>query len=100
MHYLLIYDLADDYLERRPAFRSEHLALAWQHADDGRLLLAGALDAPADTAVLVFTGDSPSAAEAFANADPYVVNGLVKHWRVRPWNTVVGRLAASPVRPG
>src|SRR5690606_22440576 len=27
-HYLLIYHLKDDYLERRPRFRSEHLGLA------------------------------------------------------------------------
>jgi uncharacterized protein YciI len=31
-----------------------------------------------------------SAAEAFAAADPYVRNGLVTSWRVRPWTVVVG----------
>ena len=66
MHYLLMYDLADDYLERRPQFRSAHLALAWKAVDQGHLLLGGALD-PADTAVLLFTGDSPAAAEAFGS---------------------------------
>jgi uncharacterized protein len=30
MHYLLIYELAPDYLERRGAFRNDHLKLAWQ----------------------------------------------------------------------
>jgi uncharacterized protein YciI len=39
------------------------------------------------------------AAEAFAKADPYVAQGLVKEWRVRPWTTVVGKDAATPVRP-
>ena len=28
--------------------------------------------------------------EAFAQADPYVRNGLVREWRVREWNVVVG----------
>ena len=47
--------------------------------------------------MLLFSGDSPAAAEAFAKADPYVVNGIVTKWRVRPWTTVVGRDAAVKV---
>jgi uncharacterized protein YciI len=38
--------------------------------------------------VLVFR--SAAAASAFAEADPYVVNGLVTSWRVRQWTVVVG----------
>jgi uncharacterized protein YciI len=99
MHYLLFYDLTPDYIERRGAYRGEHLKLAWQaHADDG-LVLAGALGEPTDRAVLLFEGDSPDAAKRFANADPYVRNGLVKRWEVRAWTTVVGAQAATPVRP-
>lgn len=97
-HFLLFYDLAPDYLERRPQFRTEHLALAWQAQQRGELVLAGALADPVDGAMLLFQGDSPAAAEAFAAADPYVKHGLVMQWRVRPWNTVVGDGAANPVR--
>jgi uncharacterized protein YciI len=52
--------------------------------------------------VLLFQGTSPAVAEAFARADPYVTNGLVTHWRVREWTTVVGPMAAValPVEPG
>jgi uncharacterized protein YciI len=99
MHYLLLYDLAPDYLDRRPRFRDEHLALAWQAHDRGELVLGGAVTEPVDTALLLFQGESPAAAEAFANADPYVRNGLVKSWRVRPWTTVIGAQAATPIRP-
>jgi uncharacterized protein YciI len=49
--------------------------------------------------ILLFSGDSPAVAENFAKADPYVKNGVVKQWRVRPWTTVVGNDAATPVRP-
>ena len=98
-HYLLIYDLADDYLERRPEFRGAHLTHAWAAHARGELLLAGALAEPADQAVLFFQGDSPAVAERFADDDPYVKNGLVKVWRVRAWTTVVGEDAATPVRP-
>ncbi|MEM5317795.1 YciI-like protein [Paraburkholderia sp. JHI869] len=98
MHYLLMYELADDYLERRPEHRSAHLTLAWAAVERGELLLAGAIADPVDNALLLFQGDSPAAAEAFARADPYVLSGLVKHWRVRPWQTVVGEAASNPVR--
>ena len=100
MHYLLFYETAPDYLARRSEFRSAHLALAWQAHERGELILGGALDDPADGAVLFFQGDSPAAAERFAAADPYVQNGLIARWRVRPWITVVGAGAATPVRPG
>jgi len=98
MHYLLMYDLASDYLDRRTAFRSEHLELAWQASGRGELILGGALADPVDSAVLLFQGDSPAVAERFAVADPYVKNGLVTRWRVRPWTTVVGDSATTPVR--
>ena len=99
MHYLLFYELAPDYLERRTEFRAEHLALAWASHARGELVLGGALAEPVDGAVLLFEGDSPDVAERFATSDPYVKNGLVARWRVRPWSTVVGEDAASPVRP-
>jgi len=99
MHYLLFYETADDYLERRAAYRDEHLKLAWAASERGSLILGGALTGPADTALLLFKGDSPQAAEDFARRDPYVQNGLVKRWYVREWRTVAGELAASPLRP-
>jgi uncharacterized protein YciI len=99
MHYLLCYELAPDYLERRGEYRTPHLQLAWQAQERGELVLAGALAEPADRAVLLFQGDSPAAAEAFAKADPYVTEGLVLSYKVRPWSTVVGDLAFAPVRP-
>ena len=63
-------------------------------------MLGGALGDPVESALLLFQGDGPEVAERFARSDPYVLNGLVTRWRVKPWNTVVGDLAASPVRPG
>ena len=99
LHFLLMYDVAPDYLQRRGEFRDAHLALAWQAHERGELVLAGALAEPADGALLLFSGDSPAAAERFAAADPYVRNGLVTKWQIRPWTTVVGQDAASPTRP-
>lgn len=95
-HFLLTYDLAPDYLARREAWREAHLAHAWAAVDRGELLLGGACE-DGQQAFLVFTGDSPAAAEAFAAADPYVVHGVVTGWRTGRWNTVVGPLAAAPL---
>src|SRR5262245_55100766 len=97
MHYLLMYDVVPDYVERRAAFRAEHLALARAANARGELVLGGALANPVDGAVLLFRGDSPSPAEQFAANDPYVRNGLVTRWRVREWTTVVGDDAAVKV---
>jgi uncharacterized protein len=98
MHYLLFYEVSDDYLSRRGEFRAEHLDLAWQAVERGELLLGGALEDPVDEAVLLFEADAADVPAAFAVADPYVKNGLVAKWTVRPWNTVVGPQAANPVR--
>jgi uncharacterized protein len=96
MHFLLWYDVVPDYADRRKALRSAHLEHAQRAVARGDLILGGALAKPIDGAVLLFQGDSPAVAEAFATADPYVVNGLVTRWRVREWTTVVGAAASSP----
>ena len=75
MHYILFYDVEGGYVEGRAKFRADHLNLARQAHERGDLVLAGALADPVDAAVLVFR--SGQAAEAFAQADPYVRNGLM-----------------------
>jgi uncharacterized protein len=98
MHYLLFYEVSEDYLSRRGEFREEHLAKAWKASAQGELVLGGALADPVDHAVLLFKGDTPEVAERFARADPYVTNGLVKRWYVRQWTTVAGEDAATPIK--
>jgi uncharacterized protein YciI len=91
MHYLLFYDVVDDYVTRRAPLRAAHIGHARESMARGELVLAGAFANPPDGAVLLFRGASPEAAERFAENDPYVTNGLVTKWRVREWTTVVGR---------
>jgi uncharacterized protein len=93
MHFLLLYDLVPDYLDRRAMYRDHHLQLAREAHARGELRMAGALADPADMALLVFTDEQ--AAERFAQADPYVGNGLVTRWRVRPWTVVIGGETAT-----
>jgi uncharacterized protein len=96
VHYLLFYDVAEGYAERRVPFRAAHLAHARTAVARGELVLGGALADPLDKAVILFQGDSPDVAESFARNDPYVLNGLVARWYVRPWTTVVGKDAFAP----
>ena len=89
-YYALLYDVVDDFIAQRAAYRDEHLRLAREAHAHGELMLAGALADPADGALIVFQGESPAAAETFARQDPYVKNGLVTRWKVRSWTVVVG----------
>jgi uncharacterized protein YciI len=92
----LIYDLADDYLERRAALREDHLGLARAAHERGELVFAGAFSEPVDRALLVWSTDDVSVVERFAAADPYVLNGLVTSWQVRKWNVAIGDSGAAP----
>lgn len=89
MYYVLFYKTVENYIEKRTPFRAEHLRLAEAARQDGRLIMAGALDEPADAALLIFKCEKELVMQ-FAENDPYVKNGLIKEWTVRPWNVVVG----------
>ena len=90
MYYALLYKTVDDYLERRAPHREKHLAYATAAHERGELVMAGAFAEPTKDALLVFKGSNPSVAENFANGDPYVLNGLIVEWTVRPWTVVIG----------
>ncbi len=95
MHILLFYDVVDEFVAKRAPFRSEHLELVRLSHERGELILGGALAEPVDGALLVFSGNSIAAAEAFAKADPYVRNGVVTGWRVRKWTTVAAEAGVT-----
>ncbi len=89
-HFALIYEMVENFVERRKPYREAHL----QHINDaharGLIVMAGPLGDPPDGGLLIFRADSPAAVEAWVRADPYVTNGIVVGSRVRPWNLVIG----------
>ena len=89
-YFALTYDTVENFSERRTPFRPEHITLVRDAHARGELVMAGALGDPAG-ALLVFRAADKSIAENFAKADPYVKEGLVKSWTVRPWTVVVGQ---------
>jgi hypothetical protein len=84
MHFLLFYDFVQDMATRRIPVREAHLKVARAANARGELLIAGAYGDPPNGAVLVFSGER-AVVEAFVAADPYLANGLVTSWRIRPW---------------
>ena len=89
-YFALTYDVVDDFANKRMPFRPSHLKEVRDAYARGELIMAGALGEPAG-ALLVFRGADKSIAENFATADPYVKEGLVTAWKVRPWTVVVGQ---------
>jgi uncharacterized protein YciI len=90
MYLLLLYDVVDDYVNRRAPFRDDHLRVATEAVEKGQLILGGAFDNPVDGAALVFKADDRSVVEEFVNNDPYVQNGLITSWKIREWTVVIG----------
>ena len=89
--FALLYDFVPGFADRRAPFREAHLRLLHDAQARGLLVTSGPLGDPPDGALLVCRAESASAVEDLARADPYVIEGLVSAWRVRPWTIVIGR---------
>jgi uncharacterized protein len=85
----LIYDLSDDYLERRVPLREEHLALIHAAHARGELLQAGPFSDPYDRSLLIWSTDDTAVVERFIDADPYLEGGVVTGWQIRKWNVAI-----------
>lgn len=98
LFYAIIGEDVPNSLDKRLSARPAHLARLQQMQDEGRLLLAGpfpAIDSP-DPGPAGFSGslivaafDSLSAAQAWAEADPYVAAGVYARVSVRPFKKVL-----------
>ena len=98
MYYSIVGEDHPDSLEKRMSVRPAHIERLKALADAGRLLLAGpnpAIDSE-DPGPNGFTGsvviaefDSLQAAQAWADADPYVASGAYKQVTVKPFKKVL-----------
>lgn len=98
MLYAIISEDVDNSLERRLAARPDHLARLEALRDEGRLILAGphpAIDSE-DPGEAGFSGslvvaefDSLKAAQAWADADPYMIAGVYARVAVKPFKRVL-----------
>ncbi len=98
MLYAIISEDVKNSLERRLAARPDHLARLEKLRDEGRLVLAGphpAIDAdnPGDAgfsgSLVVAEFDSLESAQAWADADPYMIAGVYAKVGVKPFKKVL-----------
>jgi len=53
------------------------------------MVMAGAFADPVDGALFIFKNVPREEIDAYVQSDPYVVNGLVTGWKIKPWTVVV-----------
>ena len=88
MKYVMTYRAVEDFLPLAQKNYPAHSARVDEFAQRGDLLMVGTFDEPMNgEAMGVFT--TREAAEEFIAGDPFVVNGVVAQWTVRPWNEVL-----------
>jgi uncharacterized protein len=88
MKYVLFYESADDVASKAPAHFPAHSARLDEFHARGDLLLVGTFaDPQKDGSMSVFR--TREAAEEFARDDPFVLNGVVRDWRVLDWNEIL-----------
>ena len=90
MYWLVKYEVVDNYIERREAFRPDHLKAVNDAHEAGFLVMGGALADPPDGAYILFASDDDAPVKKWVREDPYVRNGLVTSWTVRNWTIGVG----------
>ena len=97
MFYVIYSEDVADSLENRQSVRPAHLARLQLLQDEGRLLTAGPMPAvdSNDPGAAGFSGstviaefESQEAAQAWADADPYVAAGVYAKVTVRPYKKV------------
>ena len=97
MKYVLFYESGDDVATKAPENFPAHRARLDEYHGAGTLLMVGTLGNPiTDGSMAVFT--TREAAEEFASGDPFVLNGVVRSWRVLQWDEVLAGCAAGRSR--
>jgi len=88
MKYVMTYRAVEDFLPLAQENFPAHAVRLREFHDRGDLLMVGTFDEPMNgDAMGIFA--SREAAEEFVAGDPFVVNGVVASWTVRPWNEVL-----------
>jgi hypothetical protein len=91
--YVLFYESADDVLSKAPAHFPAHRERLDEFHARGELMMVGTFaDPQTEGSMSIFT--TREAAEEFASGDPFVLNGVVRAWRIREWDEILTEAAA------
>jgi uncharacterized protein len=85
---VLLYESAEGVREKAPLHFAAHRARWQEFLDQGTLLQIGTFS-DLEGSMAVFA--TREAAEEFAQTDPFVLNGVVRSWRIREWNEAIGK---------
>jgi len=91
MYYLLFYYTIENYIEKRQPFRQDHFDHIKEYKTSGDLYMGGAVEDGTEV-LIIFKTNTIDRIEEFVKNDPYVINGLIKSWVIKPWNMVTGNL--------
>jgi uncharacterized protein YciI len=88
MKYVMTYRAVEDFLPLAREHGAAHVERLKDFHGRGVLLMVGTFDEQMNgDAMGVFS--SREAAEEFIAGDPFVLNGVVAGWTVRPWNEIL-----------
>ncbi|UJR28212.1 hypothetical protein I4U23_009462 [Adineta vaga] len=88
--HILHYDYVSNVVEKRKPYREAHLNFIGKQVENGNVILGGATGNPPSEALLIFRNLSLKEIEQLAQQDPYVINGIVTKYSVKPYMAVVG----------
>jgi uncharacterized protein YciI len=86
--YVLLYESADDVRSKAPAHFPAHRERLQEFHARGDILMVGTFGDPQEQGSMAIF-PTRAAAEAFVEADPFVLNGVVRRWELREWNEVL-----------
>ena len=87
MLHVLFYEPADDVASKAPAHFPAHQARLEEFHTRGDLLMVGPFGNPQEEGSMAIFS-SRAAAEDFVEADPFVLHGVVRAWRVLDWDEI------------
>jgi len=88
--YVLQYDFVTDSLEKRKIHVEAHLALIDKQIKTGNIVLAGPLGHPPTGGLLIVRDLSPDNIEQLDQQDPFLINGIVEKYTIKPYMAVAG----------
>lgn len=90
MKYVVFYESADDLATKAPIHFPAHKVRLNEFHERGTLEAVGTFANPLEEGSMAIFS-TREAAEDFVRDDPFVVNGVVRHWYIREWNEVFSR---------
>jgi uncharacterized protein len=98
MKAVVFYESADDLAAKAPLHFEAHCSRWAEFAGRGELLMIGAFANPQEEGSMAIFR-TREAAEEFIRGDPFVLQGVVRGWRILDWQEALIPDGPGPVTP-